>query len=197
MKEGIKYTEIMGPNVKDKLKYCGENVRIFQLAKIINPQCAEIDDNVIILDFAFIDAMKSLKIGKYTTIAWHSLIEGQANVEIGNRCFIGPGSKILGSTYEFNGYYTTEHMAEGKNVSEVRYGDIKICDDAYLGANCVIMPGVTIGEGALVGANSLVDRDLKPWTIYFGTPVKKVGEREKPTEERRAIVEAMDWTKHF
>lgn len=197
MKEGIKYTEIMGPNVKDKLKYCGENVRIFQLAKIINPQCAEIDDNVIILDFVFIDAMKSLKIGKYSTIAWHSLIEGQANVEIGNRCFIGPGSKILGSTYEFNGYYTTEHMAVGKDVSAVRYGDIKICDDAYLGANCVIMPGVTIGEGTLVGANSLVDRDLKPWTIYFGTPVKKVGEREKPTDGRRAIVEAMDWTKHF
>lgn len=195
--EGIQYTEIMGPNVLDKLKYCGKNVRIFQLAKIINPQFAEIDDNVIILDYVFIDAMPSLKVGKYTTIAWHSLIEGRANVQIGDRCFLGPGTKILGSTYEFDGYYTTEHMCEGQDVSKIRYGDIKICDDAYLGANCVVMPGVTIGEGALVGANTFVNRNLKPWGIYFGNPVKKIGEREKPTEERRKIVEQLDWTKHF
>lgn len=195
--EGIQYTEIMGPNVLDKLKYCGKNVRIFQLAKIINPQFAEIDDNVIILDYVFIDAMPSLKVGKYTTIAWHSLIEGRANVQIGDRCFLGPGTKILGSTYEFDGYYTTEHMCEGQDVSKIRYGDIKICDDAYLGANCVVMPGVTIGEGALVGANTFVNRNLKPWGIYFGNPVKMIGEREKPTEERRKIVEQLDWTKHF
>ena len=195
--EGIQYTEIMGPNVLDKLKYCGKNVRIFQLDKIINPQFAEIDDNAMILDYVFIDAMQSLKVGKYTTIAWHSLIEGQANVEIGDRCFLGPGTKILGSTYEFDGYYTTEHMCEDQEVSKIRYGDIKICDDAYLGANCVVMPGVTIGEGALVGANALVNRNLEPWGIYFGNPVKKIGEREKPTEERRKIVEQLDWTKHF
>lgn len=195
--EGIKYTEIMGENVLDKLKYCGRNVRIFQLAKIINPHCAEIDDNVIIYDFVFIDAQKSFKIGKYSTITWHCLVEGAAHVEIGDRCFIGPGTKILASTYEFNGYYTTEHMAEGHDVSAIRYGDIKICDDAYIGANCVVMPGVTIGEGALVGSNAFVNKNLEPWGIYVGTPARKIGERQKPTPERKAIVDQLDWTKHF
>lgn len=193
--EGIKYTELMGENVKDKLKYCGENVRIYNLAKIINPQFAEIDDNTSISDFVFIDAKKSFKIGKHSCITWHCLIEGEAHVEIGDRCFLGPGTKILSSTYEFQGYYTSQHLPG--DAKSIRYGDIKICDDAYLGANCVVMPGVTIGEGALVGANSLVNRNLKPWGIYFGNPVKLIGTREKPTEERRKIVEAMDWTKHF
>lgn len=78
-----------------------------------------------------------------------------------------------------------------------RYGDVTIHDDAYIGANSTIMPGVTIGEGAVVGANSLVNRNLKPWGIYFGNPVKLVGTREKPSEERKIIVDAMDWTKHF
>lgn len=77
---GIKYTEIMGENVKDKLKYCGKNVRILNLAKIINPQYAEIDDNSSILDYVFIDAYKSFKMGKYSCITWHCVIEGQANV---------------------------------------------------------------------------------------------------------------------
>ena len=104
--EGIKYTEMMGENVLDKLKYCGKNVRVFQLAKIINPQFAEIDDNTIIFDYVFIDANKSFKIGKYSCIAWQSVIEGASHVEIGDRCFLGPGTKILGSTYEYQGYYT-------------------------------------------------------------------------------------------
>ena len=72
--DGIKYTEIMGPNVLDKLKYCGKNVRIYQLSKIINPEYAEIDDNCIICDYVFIDAKQSFKMGKYSTITWHCLI---------------------------------------------------------------------------------------------------------------------------
>lgn len=191
----MEYTELMGENVKDKLRYCGKNVRIWNLAKIINPQYAEIDDEVRILDYAFIDAKESFRLGKYSCITWHCVIEGHAHVDIGSRCFLGPGTKILSSTYEFQGYYTCEHLPEGTQCT--RYGDIKIGDDAYLGANCVVMPGVTIGEGALVGANSLVNRNLKPWGIYFGNPVKLIGEREKPTDERRKIIEAMDWTKHF
>lgn len=59
------------------------------------------------------------------------------------------------------------------------------------------MPGVTIGEGALVGANSLVNRNLKPWCIYAGNPVKLIGEREKPTEEAKNAIKEIDWTKHF
>ena len=50
---------------------------------------------------------------------------------------------------------------------------------------------------AVVGANSVVDRNLKPWTIYHGNPVKKVGERERPTEESLKAIKDMDWTKHF
>lgn len=193
--DGIKYTEIMGPNVLDKLKYCGKDVRIYQLAKIINPQCACIDDNTLISDFVFIDAEPSFKIGKYCNVAWYCLIEGKAKIEIGDRVFLGPGSKILSSTYEFNGYYASEHLPKG--ACSTRFGDIKICDDAYIGANSIVMPGVTIGEGAIVGANSLVDHNLKPWGIYFGNPVKRIGTREQPTEECKKIIESIDWNKHF
>lgn len=74
--EGIKYTDIMGPNVLDKLKYCGNNVKIYDLAKICNPQWAEIDDSCMIFDYAFLDARGGLKIGKCSIFAWHCLIEG-------------------------------------------------------------------------------------------------------------------------
>ena len=191
----LKYTELMGANVKDKLKYCGEDVRLYQLAKISMPECVEIDDHCIIFDYAFLSGRKSLKIGKYCVIAWHTVIEGGANIVLGDRVFLGPGSKLLSSTYDLQGFYSSQLLPE--KTYEIRYGDITLGNDAYIGANSIIMHGVTIGEGAVVGANSLVDHNLKPWGIYMGNPVRKIGEREKPTDERRKIVEAMDWTKHF
>jgi acetyltransferase-like isoleucine patch superfamily enzyme len=48
----------------------------------------------------------------------------------------------------------------------------------YIGAKSVIMP-VTIGEGAVIGAGSFVNKDLDPWGIYVGSPAKKIGERPK------------------
>lgn len=193
--EGIKYTEIMGENVLDKLKYCGKNVRVYNLAKIINPEFAHLDDNSMILDYTFIDAKPAFKLGKYSAIAWHCLVEGWANVTIGDRCFVGPGAKLLSSTSEINGFYTSQRLPS--ETFARRYGDILIEDDAYIGAGAIVMPGVKIGEGAVVGANSLVHHNLKPWGIYFGNPVKLVGMREKPTDERRKIIETLDWTKHF
>lgn len=97
--------DLMGDNLRDKIKYVGEGVSIYPMFKMIHPQNAEIDDHCRLFDFAFIDAGKSLKIGKYSLVTWHCLIEGGANTYIGDRVFIGPGSKVLTSTYELDGYY--------------------------------------------------------------------------------------------
>ena len=90
------------------------------------------------------------------------------------------------------------------NADSVNFGafsinteSIKIENDAYICAGAVVLPGVTIGEGAVVGANSVVNRNLKPWTIYNGNPIKKVGERDRPTGDQLKIVESMDWTPNF
>ncbi len=187
--------EFMGKNLKEQLKFYGEGVRLYPLCKMIRAQNAELDNHCQLFDYVFIDAGKSLKIGKYSTLTWNVLIEGGANTKIGDRVFIGPGTKILTSTYKINGFYTVEHLPEG--CQETDYGDIEIEDDAYIGANCTIMPGVKIGEGAVVGVNSLVKKDLEPWTIYVGTPCKAIGKREKPPIERQMTLQKVDWSNHL
>lgn len=191
----IDYIEFLGENNKSRLKYCGKNVILNAMCKIMRAENMEIGDYSRILDFAYIDAGKSLKIGKYSLITWHCLIEGGANTIIGDRVFVGPGTKLLTSTYKFNGYYTNEFLPEGCRA--IQYGDIILEDDSYIGANSVIMPGVKVGEGALVGSNSFVNKNLDPWGIYVGNPAKKIGEREKPTPEREAIIKAIDWNSKF
>ena len=55
----------------------------------------------------------------------------------------------------------------------------KIEKDAFIGTNAIIHPGITIGEGAIIGSNSLVLKDIKPWTINIGSPTKVIGTRPK------------------
>lgn len=187
--------DLMGSNIKSKLKFCGSDVVLYPLCKMIHPNNAELDNNCKIFDFAFVDAGRLLKIGKYSIITWHCLIEGGANTIIGDRVFVGPGSKILTSTYELNGYYSIEHIPESCRAT--RYGDIIIEDDAYIGANCTLLPGTIVREGAVVGANSLVRGELEPYTIYAGTPCKAIGKREPPTADRQEIINKMDWSNHL
>lgn len=192
MDDILKGLEFMGENIRKKLKFCGDGVRLYPLSKMIRAENAELDNNCQIFDHVFIDAGKRLRIGKYSTLTWQVIIEGGAETYLGDRVFLGPGTKLLTSTYKLNGFYTVEHLPEG--CQETEYGNITLKDDAYIGANCIIMPGVTIGEGAVVGANSLVTKDLEPWGIYVGTPCKKIGEREKPTQERQEKLKEVDWS---
>lgn len=188
--------DMMGDNLRKKLKYCGKDVVLYPLAKMIRAQNAEIDDATRILDNVFIDAGKALKIGKYSMITWFSLIEGGGTTCIGDRVFVGPGTKILTSTYKLHGIFAAENLPE--KYQEIMYGDITIENDAYIGANCTIMPGVTIREGTVIGANALVNKDVEPWGIYVGSPCKKIGERQKPTEEMyKQLMAEFDWNPHF
>lgn len=186
--------ELMGDNIRKSLLYCGKDVVIHPLVKMIRAGNAQLHDACHLLDFCFIDAGEYLNIGKYSILTWFTLIEGGARTTLGDRVFVGPGSKLLTSTYKLHGLYTAEFLPE--KFHAIEYGDIVLEDDAYIGANCTVMPGVTIQEGAVVGANSLVNKDLEPWGIYVGSPCKKIGSRQRPADEvRQALFQEIDWSR--
>lgn len=61
-----------------------------------------------------------------------------------------------------------------KDWSVVNSKPIKVCSDAWIGMNCIILKGVTIGEGSIVAAGSVVTKDVAPWTVVAGNPAKEV-----------------------
>lgn len=174
--------ELMGNNVKEKLKYCGGGVKINSLAKIAKPEVVELNDNCRLGDFSFIFGGKGVVIGKNTDFQPHTRIWGGGTCIIGDRVSTGPGTTFLTATYSHEGgKFMVDGMEEGE--SEEQGGLCEIGNDVYIGANCVIMP-VKVGEGAVVAAGSFVTHNLKPWGIYAGNPAKRVGWREKPSEEQ-------------
>jgi len=66
----------------------------------------------------------------------------------------------------------------GEGATKVIGGKLVVGDDVYIGARSIIMP-ITIGEGAVIGAGSFVNKDVEPWGIYVGSPARKIGERPR------------------
>jgi len=70
---------------------------------------------------------------------------------------------------QFKAITTTGFPTEIEGLNE---RPIKICDDAWIGAKCIILPGVTIGEAAIIGAGSVVTKNVDPYTLVAGNPAK-------------------------
>lgn len=157
-------------------KYKIPNVKTFQYTKIIGLENIEFGKNIIIDDFAFIYAKGKIKLGNYVHIGIYASITGGDKLEVGDFSAISQGARILTATDDFKdwgfGNSTIDNQFRNVKSSSISIG--KFC---IIGANSVVLPGVNIGEGAMVGASTAVTKDLEPWGIYVGN--KKIGERNK------------------
>lgn len=80
-------------------------------------------------------------------------------------------------------YRDKKLFIENKNWDVVDTAPIRICCNAWIGMNCIILKGVTVGEGAIVAAGSVVTKDVDPWTIVGGNPAKLI--KQIPENLRR------------
>lgn len=105
---------------------------------------------------------------------------------IGKFCQIASGVEFVmnGANHQMNAvstfpFYTLESWsAKAPDASDMPYkGDTVIGNDVWIGQNAVILPGVHIGDGAIIGTESVVGSDVPPYTIVVGNPAKKLRQR--------------------
>ena len=156
----------------------GIDVRISPHASIVHPELVVIGNHVAI--DAFVVITTALELGNYIHIASHCSITGGSNSKLVMKDFSGfaTGCRIACASDDYKGEGLINPTIPIKYRSVV-YTTVTIEKYATLGTNVVVHPGVTIGEGTVVGSCSLVTKDLEPWSIYVGIPAKRVGERRK------------------
>jgi acetyltransferase-like isoleucine patch superfamily enzyme len=120
-------------------------------------------------------------IGDRTSIQDRCIILG--NVKIGSNCIFSYNVYISSGKHQFNiaPYFPIKYQDYDLSVSENMFnctrGSISIGDDCFVGINVVIMPGITIGKGAVIGSNSVVVRDVEPYSIVAGSPAREIKKR--------------------
>ncbi|MFC1576906.1 acyltransferase [Candidatus Omnitrophota bacterium] len=159
-------------------KKIGKNVKVYPLAKIINPEVISIGDHVIIDDFVFIMGGARTVIGNYAHIASFCSVAGGGEFIMDDFSGLSSGCRIFTGSDDFSGTSLT-NPAIPPEFREVKRSFVSIKRHAILGPNVVVLPGVTIGEGTAVLANSVIRKDTEPWSIMTGNPVRIAMRRPK------------------
>jgi acetyltransferase-like isoleucine patch superfamily enzyme len=115
-------------------------------------------DNVLVLG--------DVKVGKHTWIGPNVILDGQGGLEIGDYCSISAGAQI------YTHHTVLWSLSGGREKMEM--APTKIGSRVYIGPNAVISKGVTIGDGAVIGAFSLVNDDIPSDMKAFGQPARVV-----------------------
>jgi dTDP-4-amino-4,6-dideoxy-D-glucose acyltransferase len=167
-----------------KLRSCGSNVIIGKTVRIRYPNLVEIGDNCIIDDFTYIST--GLKLEQYTHIAAGCKLIGgpKCRVQMGRFSTLAPNVVLSAGSDDYDAGIATPFVPE-KYKGEAEYGEIVLGHHCIVGAASVVLPNVTFGDGASVGALSLVKRDLKKWILYAGIPAREIRRRN-----RKAILKA-------
>lgn len=163
---------------KNQLKKCGTNVIIGKTVRIRYPELVEIGDNVIIDDFTYISC--SLKLHAYNHISSGcKMIGGKcAFVEMYPFSTLAPNVVLsAGSDDYIDGIASPMVPYQFKNNVEI--GNIILYKHCIVGSNSVVLPNVTLNEGAALGALSLANKDLKEYSLYAGIPAKPIKKRNK------------------
>ncbi len=151
-------------------------LKTYEYTKIIGKENIEFGKNVIIDDFVLIYAKNKIKIGNYVHIASFSSLVSTNYLEMQDFCGVSHGVRIFTSSEDFKEWGFGNPTIEEK-YRNIKHGNVIIEKFSIIGANSVILPNVTIGEGVTVGACSVVTKDLAPWGIYIGN--KRMGERDQ------------------
>jgi acetyltransferase-like isoleucine patch superfamily enzyme len=133
---------------------------------------ATIGKNVVIYPGVWITPGRNLIIEDDVDLAKDVLITTMGGVFIGKRTLIGYRTQILSSNHSI------PPIGEPFPISGDKFGKVTIEEDVWIGANCIITSGVTIGKGAVVAAGSVVTKDVLANSIVGGVPAKLIKMRE-------------------
>ena len=132
-----------------QLKACGKNCSVQWPIQVTGRSQVELGDDVSIASYVHM---------------W-----GEGGIKIGNRVMIASHTAIASLTHDYSQHDMFNTIVKGK---------VTIDDDVWIGAHTVIVPGVTIGKGAVIGAGSIVTKDVEPFSIVAGSPAKLLKYRD-------------------
>ena len=158
------------------LKKFGDRVFISRYARFYYPETITIGNNVRIDDFCILSG--NIILGSNIHISAYVALYGTKGILLENYTGISPRCSLFSAMDDFSGKYLIGPIHPNE-LTNVTGGKIILKQYSQIGAHCVVFPNVTIGEGSVVGACSLITKSLDDWGIFAGIPAKWIKPREK------------------
>lgn len=156
----------------------GTDVMISDRCSIYGAPAISIGNHVRIDDFAILSAREPVVIGSYIHISPFVFLSGQFGIVIEDWVNVSPRAMLLTGNDDFSGEWLPGPLVPDE-LRHVQGGRIHLAQHSMVGTSSVVLPGLTFGEGAVVGALSLVKQSLEPWGIYGGVPARLIRPRSR------------------
>ena len=156
---------------RTKLKAIGKNVRFEDDVRLLSPERISIGDDVLLMYGVYLSPCGAhITIGSNTHFAPYGVLYGP--LTIGNNVAVAAHVTLasIGHGYDRTDIPMVEQPAQKK--------EIVIEDDVWIGANAVIIGGVTVGTGTIVGAGAVVTKDVPPFSVVGGAPARVIRNRK-------------------
>ncbi len=158
-------------------KALGSNVRISHKASIYNTDKIEIGDNSRIDDFCLISG--KVIIGRNVHIAaFCNVAGGEKGITFADFSGLAYGCHVFTQSDDYGGRTLTNPTVPDKYKQEIKKA-IVIGRHSIVGTNSLIFPGVVLAEGTSVGVLSMVTKSTEEWSVYFGSPAKRIKARSR------------------
>jgi len=160
-----------------QFKSVGDDVTFDEICEVLSPDKVTIGNNVHFYRGVYLSQCGAhIDIGSHTHFAPYCVLYGP--LTIGTHCGIAAHAVFASIGH---GYSRTDiPMVEQQAVKN----EIVLENDVWIGANAVIIGGVTIGEGSIVGAGAVVTKDVPPYSVVGGTPARIIRNRKEKPRER-------------
>ena len=160
-----------------KFKSLGVNVKISDKASIYNCDLMEIGDHSRIDDFCVISG--KVKIGRNVHIAiFCNVAGGEKGILLDDFSGLAYGCHVITQSDDYSGKTLTNPTVPDEFKLEKKAA-VVISRHSIIGTGSVVLPGVVLGEGTSVGALSMITKSTDAWSIYFGSPAKRIKSRSK------------------
>lgn len=159
------------------LEAAGRGVRVSRHAVLFHPERISLGDHSRVDAFCILSAGPAgIRIGRNVHVSAYSAVLGREAVDIGDFATVSARCTIFSSSDDYSG----AAMANATVPEQYRCAvdaPVLVRTHALIGAGCIVLPGVTIGESACVGAASLVKADVAPFDVVAGAPARVIGRR--------------------
>ncbi len=128
---------------------------------------AKIGRRTLVFGSVRIDMPWNLEIGDFSAIGRRAWLYNFARIRIGKNTIISQDTVLCTASHDHQNPYLPLFSKP-----------IHVADQAWVAADCMVLPGVTVGEGAVIGARSVVTKDMPAWMVCAGNPCKPLKERK-------------------
>lgn len=159
----------------------GHDVYVSLSAEITRPELCKLGNHVAIDSFFY--CTTQLMVSDYVHISPHVAVIGgkTALLTVEDFCFLSVGSKYICGSETFHGHGLVGPLIPDEFKDQQKIEPIVLKRFSGVLANSVVLPGVTMAEGSVLGANSLLTADTDPWTVYAGSPARPIRIRGSST----------------